>query len=441
MYPDQPNNPNPIVQGNFSETPVADVPQGKDGHKKITILVAIVIVVIALLGGGYYLLNKSLNSPDKLWTSALNNSNTVATAIINYMGSPATNGYDIKSTFETNRAGTVTSDTKGTTTGSTNSQASNYTTKFPVQGSPITLDTISNTPDGASSPDFYYRISGLSGLSQIFQKNNASTNFTDSAGAVEGTWFLLNHADPASTSIAMQLDQNLPQPKTEISTIGSKLNALNQAYILGGDPATAVLTGRSNVGQTTIDKRSVYHYKFNFEVDHYNKFVSAVGAVVGSDSQTMKSLQKQLGLDNLNTIISSVKGNPVADVYVDKNTKTISTIHLPVGSGGDNYVEIGFKGYDGGSKYPFYVNEHASANNVTTVNNYSLNVETNAGFNYTYSENNKDSQGTIISTGTTTLLPRKTSLVISLPTQTSDFQANSTALNNVFSGLFPDTKN
>ncbi len=438
MNPQQTNNPSPIVQGGFSEMPQPDTSQDVGGHKKASFIVIVVVVAVVLIGAIIYMATQLSTNPGKLWSTALTNTNTASTAVINFMGQPSSNGYDISGTFNTKNSASASATFSGTTTGSLNGLASTFTSKIPVQGNNILIDTVANPVDGAPSPDIYYRISGLSGLSQIFEQNNGSSSFTDNAGQVEGKWLLLPHTDPASAQTALQLNQNVPLPQSSIADVSSKINALNAQYLYGTDASKAVLTDRQNVGEETVNKRNVYHYKFTFRPAHFKAYVAAVRAVLGSSSQDVTTLEQRLGIENLNTVLSTVNGTPTADVLVDKASQTISVLHIPVATGSNNFVETGFNGVSG-SVYPYYVSLHADANNVTTVKNYSLSVNTKGnGFTYAYGQSNTSTTGTVTSTATTVLQARTSPLTVSIPTNASDFEANSSALNAVFSGLFPN---
>ncbi len=376
-------------------------------------------------------------NPNKLWSSALTNTSSSLASTLNFLGKPNINGYDLNSTFANKNSTHAAADTSGTTTGSINNQASTLTTKIPILGNTVTVDAITTAVAGSNNPDGYYRINGLANLSQILTQNNGSSAFTDNAAQVEGQWLMLSHTSADSAVAAAQVAQGILLPNSAVGVVVSKLNALNRQYLFTNDPAKAILTNRQDIGSQTINKRSQYHYKFTFQTAHFKQYQAAVTAALGSNTSAVASIEHQLGLDTLVSALASVKGTPTADVWVDQGTTTISKIHIPIAAGINNYAETGLS-YTGGSLYPFYVSLSGDANNVTTLNTYSLSVNTSGGgYTYGYSLANKNSQGTQTNTASTTLLPRSSALSISIPTQTKDYETYATPLNAALGGLFP----
>ncbi len=355
-----------IVQPSGSETASAPPPPPNPsasqtsksalGKRKKQLLISGVAALVLIFGGSAaaYFGIVLPNTPDRLWKTAMQNTNQGYDELVKYAEESQKNkGGTLDGNFKINAGGVVAD-------GSINSKyyENDSQTKLDIgaAGARVNMELLTKAAANSKNPDIYAKVSGLKGLDQLL--GPSAGGIGQQLSGIDSQWFVIDHTllDQVQSSTTGQQGAAGFTSQDAIDFM-KDIGDVTKEYMLTEDPDKAVLIVRNNVGKETVDGRSVYHYAVGFNKNNlkaYNKalcdrlaksqfyklFAAGSGGAAGLEScYDTKS-------------IDDIKDNEVIDVWIDTKTKLIRTVRLYDDKNQANHLDLGLH-YTGGDEYPF----------------------------------------------------------------------------------------
>ncbi len=331
---------------------------GTPSKKKKQLLLGGIIAAVLLLGGSAaaYFGIVLPNNPDRLWKTAMQNTNQGYDQLIEYAEeSQKTKGGTLDGNFKINAGGVVADGKINTKYYENDSQ-----TKLDIgaAGARVNLELLTKTAANSQNPDIYAKVSGLKGLDQLLGPSAGGVG--QQLSAIDSQWFVIDHTllDQLQSSTTGQQDTS-GLTSQDVIDFAKDIGDVTREYILTDDPDKAVLIVRNNVGKETVDGRSVYHYKVSFNKTNLKAYNKALCDKL-SKSQFYKLFAAGAGgASSLESCydtksIDDIKDNEAIDVWVDTKTKLVRTVRLYGTKNQANHLDLGLH-YTGGDEYPFII--------------------------------------------------------------------------------------
>ncbi len=363
--PDQPTN---SIESNappptMTETPLSPSPQvpmyGPKKSNKKKLLLGIVIGLIILIGGsaGAYFGTILPNKPENIWKTALENTADGYDRLVEYSNTKK-DIKGIKAKGSLKFEGTAAGD--GKIEAQTYEGNGKYNFDIGFAGSRYVLEGLTTVPEGAKSPDMYFRIKGIKGLGTFLQDSPfAETGpFLDS---LDGQWIFVDHTlfDQLASAASQQSTPTLS--RDDINTIAKAIGEVNRDHLFTDALDKRVLTVAQQIGREDRDGRSTYHYKVGVNKDNLKRYITAL-----KERLKQTKLKDLFGEQSYNEYFDNMLASidrtnfdagDTVDVWVDTKTKLIRIIRFTDKKQSENYAEIGLL-YDGGDEYPFLLDFH-----------------------------------------------------------------------------------
>lgn len=326
------------------QSPVPGLPK-KPKFKK-SFVIAGVVAALVILGGvaaAFYV--TSANNPEKLWKTALDNTNKGYDRLVAYNKEQSkTNGGTLKGTYNVN-ANNIAAD--GTIDSKFDAKNSSTKVDLGISGTRFSAEVLSTIPEGAKNPDLYIKVSGVKGLDTLL--GSSAPGLGSALSSFDNQWLVIDHtifdqAAGQSTGLAELSDEDI---QSVVETFGR----VNKEYIFTDNSSKAVLTVKQNVGKEKRDNRDVYHYKVGYNKANLKSYVTAMKDELNK-TKFKDLLATEKEFNDLLASVDKLDENGQADVWVDTKTKLIRTVRFTDSKNQANFVEIGLN-YNGGDEYPF----------------------------------------------------------------------------------------
>jgi hypothetical protein len=362
--PEQPTNPVgptvlPPASTEIHSAPVTMPGSGPKKSNKKKLLLGIVIGLIILIGGsaGAYFGTILPNKPENMWKAALENTADGYDRLVEY-SSTKKDIKGVKAKGSLKLEGTAAGD--GKIDAQTYEGNGKYNFDIGFAGSRYELEGLTIVPEGAKSPDMYFRVKGIKGLGGLLQASPfAETGpFLDS---LDGQWIFVDHTlfDQLASTAKQQSTPSLS--RDDITTIAKAVGEVNRDYLFSDTPDKQVLTVAQQIGREDRDGRSTYHYKVGVNKENLKMYITAL-----KERLKQTKLKELFGEESYNQYFDSLLANidrqnfeasDTADVWVDTKTKLIRIIRFTDKKQTENYAEVGLL-YNGGDEYPFLLDFH-----------------------------------------------------------------------------------
>lgn len=365
LPPPAPTMSSPSIQGVQSGgMPPVGSPKPSLSLKRLAPLVAIAVLVLGV--GGYIFGFYLPNQPDNVWQSGLKNSGKAIRSValdLNEKGqleklkktemivtgevkgkdfSATVNSNSKLDTSKTNSSGTVTAKAAGT-------------------DMKLSVDLMTDVPQGKVYPDVYFRIGGLKSL--------GSESLLAGFGDYDNKWITMK-SDYIEQMYKTDGGNSAPANKEQVNSgdVAEAIKAVSDVsndYLFSSSKDKAVLENKEYKGKETVDGVSTYHYIVGVNKDHMTAYCKALTVKVNSLA-IAKKLQSdaQIKEDNDNadkdckqSTEDFTKDNDTFDAWVDTKYKLMHKVRLYEEKDKKNYVDFG-QNYKGGKDLSLFVAYH-----------------------------------------------------------------------------------
>ena len=413
-------NPTPMQQSSV----VAG--QGKRTLKlQKPVLIAVIAVAAALLIGGGFVFGFYLpNTPDNVYSAGLENTGKAVDQLIAYSKTQQSTDYkgaDFDGTLKFKSPdASFDFDMNGSADVSGNLSAA---MNLDLLGDKGSANIRSVHAAGNDSPDLYLQVNGI--------KKYLDSNGMNALDSLDGQWISIDHTlldtyKSQVSDLSGGVDLTTAPTYAEVQDAEAKVQTVNRQYLYTTNSSTAVLANEQYVGQSTENGRALNRYKVGYNKDHLKAYVKALGAALDSSklndwskkANNGKNLSDVMELSQMQSDISSAKGDYTFDLWVDTGTKLIGKVTFtdtdPADKGGTFTVA---QNYTGGDEYPFSVSvnvKDSSGNPQAYTVSSTLNTATNK-VTVSLNGTSKDGSGTTSIDLTLHATPSKQNISVSAP--------------------------
>lgn len=380
-YTPQPRQPAFGQFGDPSGQAYAPMGAKPKGRKKLVIFSAAGLAVL-LLGSsaaayfGYLVPNK----PENIWATAMERTAGGYDKLVDYANSTKDlNTIKVDGNYKL--SGAFASD--GTIKGEADSKNASFKADFGVITTRLNVDVRMLDAANSTSPDTYFKVSGLKGVGDLLGDTTGTINGYDNQ------WYVADH-----TLIDTLLDSSLDESNAsdglsqltddDINQIAKAVGEVNRDYLFSTSTDKNVLTIVKKVGKEQQDGRDVYHFEVGLDKQHTKDYLNAMVAKLETTPVKKllngKKLKDAVNLDSLLKDVDKYNSADTADVFVDTATKTIRTVRFKDKSNAKNFLDVGVH-YTGGDVVPFVLHfegvEDGSDAKGTIDLGLSVNMKTN----------------------------------------------------------------
>ncbi|MES2971556.1 MAG: hypothetical protein V4702_04500 [Patescibacteria group bacterium] len=356
----QSDTPQAETTNNPSSFQSAQTNQTVNNKKKKLLLVSLVGAIIVLLGGGAgaYFGVIVPNKPENVWKKALSNTADGYDKLIEY-SQKQKDIKGIKAKGNLKLEGTAAGD--GNIEATTFEGNGKYKFDIGFAGSRYELEALTTMPEGAKTPDLYFRVKGLKGIGGLLQASPLAETGAQIEN-LDSQWIFVDHTlfDQLASTAGGPADAQLTDE--DINAIARAIGEVNREYLLSDSPDKRVLTVAEQIGKEDRDGRSTYHYKVGLNKENLKKYLTALKEKLKTTKIKDLASEQQYN-DFFDEMVKSIDKEAIdekdtADVWVDMKTKLIRYVRFTDEKERENYVELGLL-YNGGDEYPFVINVNA----------------------------------------------------------------------------------
>lgn len=353
--PTETTQPTGTVSSSQSNTPAVvgtNQPKKKRFERK-TILIGLAIL---LIGGsaaaffGYYLPNR----PENVWRRALANTADGYDRMVEY-GESNKDIKGIKAKGTLKAEGAMAAD--GSFEAVSYEGKSKSTSTFGFAGVRYNLETITTVPEGATSPDMYFRLTGVKGIGSLF----ADSPYANVGAVIEGLdnqWVFIDHTFFDQLLVSGGNNQEATFDQNDIFGIARAVGEVNREYLFSAKEDKRVFTIVQQVGKEERAGRSVYHYVVGYDKENLKQYVKALKdklketKVKDLAEVSGRTYDEYFDIEEMLEKIDKLEESESADVWVDMKTKLVRVARFTSKDNKENYVELKMP-YNGGDEYPF----------------------------------------------------------------------------------------
>lgn len=366
--------PSPMPQATKSRW--KRLPHLGGGSKKLKVIIAALIILLAG-GAAAYFLYYVPNKPSNVWKTALTRSGKGYDNLVAYATKTKNiNAVDVTGTFKT--TGDIAAD--GTLSGGFGDGNGKLTVSASAMGLKTGLDLLW-IKSANSTPDIYFKLSGVKGLGDMVVSLTGAQNFKK-LNDVNDQWYLIDHS--LFDQFASGSNSTPQLSSKDVNDFLTKVGNTSKKYLFTGDTSKSSLVLKQYLGSEVQEGRKVYHYKIGYNKQNLKAYFKELCSDI--DSSKLQSFGSffdasgTLGCESQTySYADQLNGNETADAWVDKSTKLIHKIRFPERTQQQNYFEVG-QNYTGGDNFPFFVNFHSKDSTDTSSGSIqlTLNEKTNS---------------------------------------------------------------
>jgi len=335
-------------------------------HKIYKKLIFLVVLFLALLtcGGlvayfGFYM------NPNFIWSQGLGDMNTAYVKLINYANTESGKSYQGINLVGSFKGTSGSAHYNGSFSDLTYKTNSIINANLDTGTMNLGLNVLTIAPSGVTTPDVYFKITGLQYLSQYISP--AATSL------LNNQWIVVDHnlISDLDSSLIKTEKSTKKAPHLSWATVYSFLkssDSINQKYLFSANPKYAILKVLKKYGFETINGNRTYHYKVGFNKTNLKNYIVAMCSAFKNSQFGNYVAQQAGGNASINNQCSQMEASTnqitpkdTIDVWMNVNSRLLYKVRISQSSNPSlNFVDIGLN-YQSShpNTIPLFINEQS----------------------------------------------------------------------------------